>query len=162
MSTALFAVLGAIIIIALASYAGFLLIRLKKQKHLIKIQQQRAIEQRNSNIFESVYTLCMAGIQQQCDLSEIVIRVVCIMDYVQGEQRVDFSVDYPAINELYHSVKDMARGEDRQTLNKQDRMKQTLTRQKTESRLTTTILDELANLKQSIQSLNNKIDIKMV
>ena len=162
MSTALFAVLGAIIIIALASYAGFLLIRLKKQKYLIQIQKKRAIEQRNSNIFESVYTLCMAGIQQQCDLSEIVIRVVCIMDYVQGEQRVDFSVDYPAINELYHSVKDMARGEDRQTLNKQDRMKQTLTRQKTESRLTTTILDELANLKQSIQSLNNKIDIKMV
>lgn len=162
MSTALFAVVGAIIIIALASYAGFLLIQLKKQKQLIQIQQQGAIEQRNTNIFENVHTLCMTGIQQQCDLSEIVIRVVCIMDYVQGEQRVDFSADYPAINELYHSVKDMARGEARQTLNKQDRMKQTLIRQKTESRLTTAILVELARLKQNIQPLNKKIDIKMV
>ncbi|MBD1576032.1 MULTISPECIES: DUF2489 domain-containing protein [Vibrio] len=162
MSTALFAFVGAIIIIGLASYAGFLLMQLKKQKQLIQIQQQHAIDQRNANIFENVHTLCMAGVQQQCDLAEIVIRVVCIMDYVQGDDRVDFAVDYPAINELYQVVKDMARGDDRQALDKKDRMKQTLARQKAESRLTETVLTELGQLKQNIQPLNNKIDIKVI
>lgn len=85
MSIVLLSIAGAIVIVALASYAGFLLVKVKKQKRLIQIQQQKAIEKRNVNIFENVYTLCMAGMQQQCDLSEIVIRVYCIMDYVQGE-----------------------------------------------------------------------------
>lgn len=161
MST-IFAIVGAIVIIALASYAGFLLVKLKKQKQLIEIQQQRAIDKRNANIFENVNTLCMAGVQQQCDLSEIVIRVYCIMDYVQGEQRVDFARDYPAIYELYDIVKDMARREERQKLEKQVRMKQTLERQKAEVRLTDDILKELSQLKEKIAPLNDQIPIKMV
>lgn len=156
------AIVGIIIVIALASYAGFLLIKVKKQKQLIEIQQQRAIEKRNANIFENVHTLCMAGIQEQCDLSEIVIRVYCIMDYVQGEERVDFAQDYPAIYELYEIVKDMARGEERQKLAKQDRMKQNLARQKAEARLTDSIIAELSLLKERITSLNNQIPIKMM
>lgn len=162
MPIVLLAIVGAIIIVALASYAGFLLIKIKKQKQLIEIQQQRAIEKRNANIFENVNTLCMAGIQEQCDLSEIVIRVYCIMDYVQGDDRVDFSQDYPAIFELYNLVKDMARGEERQKLDKQDRMKQNLARQKAEARLTDQIIAELSSLKERIAPLNNQIPIKMM
>lgn len=162
MSIVLLSIAGAIVIVALASYAGFLLIKVKKQKRLIQIQQQKAIEKRNANIFENVYTLCMAGMQQQCDLSEIVIRVYCIMDYVQGEDRIDFSVDFPAIYDLYNIVKDMARGEERQKLAKQVRMKQTLERQKAEARLSNEILKELADLKERITPLNNQIPIKMM
>ncbi|OEF29426.1 DUF2489 domain-containing protein [Vibrio rumoiensis] len=162
MPIVLLAIVGAIIIVALASYAGFLLIKIKKQKQLIEIQQQIAIEKRNNNIFENVSTLCKAGMQQQCDLSEIVIRVYCIMDYVQGDDRVDFSVDYPAIYELYNIVKDMGRGEERQQLEKKVRMKQTLERQKAEARLTDDILKELTQLKQKIEPLNNQIPIKMI
>lgn len=162
MPIVLLAIVGAIIIVALASYAGFLLIKMKKQKQLIEIQQQRAIEKRNANIFENVNTLCMAGIHEQCDLSEIVIRVYCIMDYVQGDQRIDFALDYPAIYELYDVVKDMARGEDRQKLAKQDRMKQNLVRQKAEARLTDQIIAELSSLKERIAPLNNQIPIKMM
>ncbi|HBV76255.1 MULTISPECIES: DUF2489 domain-containing protein [Vibrio] len=162
MSIVLLSIAGAIVIVALASYAGFLLVKVKKQKRLIQIQQQKAIEKRNVNIFENVYTLCMAGMQQQCDLSEIVIRVYCIMDYVQGEDRIDFSVNFPAIYELYNIVKDMARGEERQKLAKQVRMKQTLERQKAEARLSNEILKELADLKERITPLNNQIPIKMM
>lgn len=77
----------------------------EKQQALQRQQQQLAIEKRNANIFDSVNILCMAGIQGQCDLSEISIRVYCIMDYVQGEQRINFEQEYPAISELYHVVK---------------------------------------------------------
>ncbi len=162
MNVTLLATAGAVIIIALASYAGYLLLQLKKQKELQLQHQKLAIEKRNANIFENVHTLCQAGIQGQCDLSEISIRVYCIMDYVQGEDRIDFDKTYPAISELYHIVKDMARGEDRQQLAKKERMQQNLTRQKAESRLTETIVEELELLKKNVQLLNNQIDIQMI
>ncbi|MGP8308071.1 DUF2489 domain-containing protein [Vibrio sp. YIC-376] len=162
MNVTLLAIAGAVIIIALASYAGYLLLQLKKQKELQLKHQKLAIEKRNANIFENVHTLCQAGIQGQCDLSEISIRVYCIMDYVQGEERIDFDKTYPAISELYHIVKDMARGEDRQQLAKKERMQQNLTRQKAENRLTETIVEELKLLQKNVQPLNNQINIRMI
>ncbi|EMX0312185.1 TPA: DUF2489 domain-containing protein [Vibrio parahaemolyticus] len=162
MNVTLLAIAGAVTIIALASYAGYLLLQLKKQKELQLKHQKLAIDKRNANIFENVHTLCQAGIQGQCDLSEISIRVYCIMDYVQGENRVNFDEVYPAISELYHIVKDMARGEDRQQLAKKERMQQNLTRQKAESRLTDAIIDELKVLQKNVQPLNNQINIQML
>ncbi|MDN2479851.1 DUF2489 domain-containing protein [Vibrio agarivorans] len=162
MNVTLLAIIGGLIVIGLASYAGYLLLQLKKQTELQQHHMKLAIDKRNSNIFDNVSTLCAAGIEGQCDLSEISIRVYCIMDYVQGDDRVDFDATYPAISELYHVVKDMARGEERQTLEKRERMKQNLARQKAESRLSEAIVEELKQLKQQIQPLNNQINIQMV
>ncbi|WP_191117848.1 DUF2489 domain-containing protein [Vibrio campbellii] len=162
MNVTLLAIAGAVIIIALASYAGYLLLQLKKQKELQLKHQKLAIDKRNANIFENVHTLCQAGIQGQCDLSEISIRVYNIMDYVQGEDRVDFDAIYPAISELYHVVKDMARGEDRQNLAKKERMQQNLTRHKAEQRLTDAIIEELKVLQKNVKPLNNQINIQMI
>ncbi|CAM4273789.1 DUF2489 domain-containing protein [Vibrio astriarenae] len=162
MNVTLLAIIGGLIVVGLASYAGYLLLQLKKQTELQQHHMKLAIDKRNSNIFDNVSTLCAAGIEGQCDLSEISIRVYCIMDYVQGDDRVDFDATYPAISELYHVVKDMARGEERQTLEKRERMKQNLARQKAESRLSEAIVEELKQLKQQIQPLNNQINIQMV
>ena len=162
MNVTLLAIAGVVIIIALASYAGYLLLQLKKQKELQLKHQKLAIDKRNANIFENVHTLCQAGIQGQCDLSEISIRVYNIMDYVQGEDRIDFDATYPAISELYHTVKDMARGEDRQQLAKKERMQQNLTRHKAEQRLTDAIIEELKVLQKDVQPLNNQINIQMI
>ena len=162
MNVTLLAIAGAVIIIALASYAGYLLLQLKKQKELQLKHKKLAIDKRNANIFENVHTLCQAGIQGQCDLSEISIRVYNIMDYVQGEDRVDFDKTYPAISELYHVVKDMARGEDRQNLAKKERMQQNLDRHKAELRLTDAIIEELKVLQKNVQPLNNQINIQMI
>lgn len=162
MNVTVLAIAGGIIILGLASYAGYLLLQLKKQKELQEQHKQLAIEKRNANIFESVHVLCLAGIQGQCDLSEISIRLYNIMDYVQGDDRVDFDKEYPATAELFHIVKDMARGEDRQQLVKKERMKQTLERQKAESRLQDAIIEELAQLQKKVQPLNNQINIQMI
>lgn len=162
MNVTLLAIAGGIIILGLASYAGYLLLQLKKQKELQQQHQALAIQKRNANIFDNVQTLCLAGIQGQCDLSEISIRVYCIMDYVQGDDRVDFDQAYPAISELYHIVKDMARGDDRQQLAKKERMQQNLTRQKAESRLNDAIVEELKTLHKNVQPLNNQINIQMI
>lgn len=142
--------LGVLIILCLASYAAYLVLQVKKQKSLEQEAMEKAIAKRNANIFDSVNTLCMAGIQGQCDLSEVSIRIYCILDYTQGEQRIDVEKEYPALYELYDLVKDMARGEARQELVKKERMKQTLERQKAEARLTSAITEELQQLQQQI------------
>jgi len=162
MNVTLLAIAGSVIVLGLASYAGYLLLQLKKQKELQLQQQKLAIEKRNANIFESVNVLCLAGIQEQCDLSEISIRLYNIMDYVQGEERVDFDQEYPATSELFHIVKDMARGEARQELAKQERMKQNLERHKAESRLQQAITEELKRLQKKVKPLNNQINIQMI
>ena len=161
MNVTLLALVGGIIILGLASYAGYLLLQLKKQKELQLKHQALAIEMRNANIFESVNTLCMAGIQGQCDLSEVSIRVYCIMDYVQADDRIDFDTKFPATSELYHIVKDMARGDDRQALPKQQKMQQNLARHNAESRLQDVIIEELKQLQETVQPLNNQINIQM-
>ncbi|KGY07422.1 MULTISPECIES: DUF2489 domain-containing protein [Vibrio] len=162
MNVTLLAIAGGAIILGLASYAGYLLLQLKKQKELQLQHQKLAIEKRNANIFESVHVLCLAGIQGQCDLSEISIRLYNIMDYVQGDDRVDFDTEYPATSELFHIVKDMARGEERQNLVKKERMKQNLERHKAETRLQDAIIEELKRLQKKVQPLNNQINIQMI
>ncbi|MGR5306808.1 DUF2489 domain-containing protein [Vibrio mediterranei] len=158
----LLAIAGAIIIVGLASYAGYLLLQLKKQKELQQQHRDLAIQKRNANIFESVDTICLATIQGQCDVSEAAIRLYNIMDYVQGNDRFDFDESYPATSELYHIVKDMPRGDARQEMKKQDRMRDNLTRQKAEARLNDAIIEELKDLQQKVKPLNNAIDIKLV
>jgi len=162
MSVTLLASLGGLIIIGLGSYAGYLLLQVKKQKELQQQHQAIAIAKRNANIFENVDALCAAGIQGQCDLSEISIRVCGILDYVQGDEKVDVAVDYPALNELHTIVKDMERGDARQALAKQDRMKQNLLRTKAEARLSDTIVAELTTLQKRIKPLNNQIAVTQI
>ncbi len=162
MTVILLAIIGALIILALGSYAVYLLLQVKKQRILIEQHKKLAIEKRNANIFDSVHTLCMAGIQGQCDLSEISIRIYSIMDYVQGEERIEFEQEYPAISELYHVVKDMPRGEARQKMVKKERMQHNMQRLQAESRLSDTIISELKLLRDKVKPLNNQINIQMV
>ncbi|CAM2877678.1 DUF2489 domain-containing protein [Vibrio rarus] len=160
MDMAVLASIGAIIILVLGSYAVYLLNKLKKQRQLILQHQTLAIAKRNAKIFESVDTLCLAGIQGQCDLSELSIRLCNILDYVQGEQRIDVASRYPALSELFAVVKDMARGEERQQLAKQQRMQQNLARTKAESRLSESIIEELKDLQRQVAPLNDQIPIQ--
>ncbi|MUK65413.1 DUF2489 domain-containing protein [Aliivibrio fischeri] len=158
----LLALLGGAIILALAGYAGSLLMKLKKQKELQEQHRKLAIQKRNANIFENVVLLCQAGLQDRCDFSELSIRLYCIMDYLQEDDRIDVEKEYPALSELYHVVKDMARGDERQELTKKDRMKDNLVRTKAEARLQDAIKEEIQQLHDRVKPLNQNIDIKMI
>lgn len=154
MSVTILLIVGGLIILGLASYAVHLLRQVNKQKQLEQQVMNIAVAKRNANIFDSVNTLCFAGIQGQCDLSEVSIRIYCILDYIQGDDRIDVEKQYPALYELYDIVKDMARGDARQELAKQDRMKQTLARQKAEARLAEDMIEDLKKLQVQIQPLS--------
>ncbi|QUJ69209.1 DUF2489 domain-containing protein [Photobacterium sp. GJ3] len=146
-------VAGSLIVLVLAAYAGYLLYQLYKQKQrhtafLARAEQQQAeaIAVRNANILESVYIIAEAGKQEQCDMSEIAIRLYKLMTVLQAERSVNFSAQYPALYELYQVVEDMPRGDARKALAKQDRMKDDLVRMKAESRLFDAIQQELAQI----------------
>ncbi|MGF1725875.1 DUF2489 domain-containing protein [Photobacterium nomapromontoriensis] len=145
--------LAVIIIVVLASYASYLLAKLYRQhqRHqafLARAQQQQVegIRQRNANIMDSVMIIAEAGKQDQCDMSEVTIRLYKLMEVLQGAQQVDFCHQYPAMYELYQVVKDMPRGEQRQSLEKKERMKLDLERMKAEARLLDAIKAELAQI----------------
>ncbi|KDM92141.1 DUF2489 domain-containing protein [Photobacterium galatheae] len=146
-------VAGSLIVLALASYAGYLLYQLylQKQRHKAFIaraeqQQAEAIVQRNTNILESVYIIAEAGKQEQCDMSEIAIRLYKLMTVLQAERSVNFSAQYPALYELYTVVEEMPRGDERKAMPKQDRMRDDMVRMKAESRLFDAIQQELAQI----------------
>lgn len=84
------------------------------------------------------------------------------MDYLQEDERIDVEKEYPALSELYHVVKDMARGDERQELAKKDRMKDNLVRTKAEARLQDAIKEEIQQLHDRVKPLNQNIDIKMI
>lgn len=63
MNTLVLAAIGGIIILGLGGYAAHLLLKLRKQNQLVEQHKALAIEKRNAKIFESVDTLCLAGIQ---------------------------------------------------------------------------------------------------
>lgn len=142
--------LAGTIVIVLAAYAGYLLFKLYQQNRRHKaflaraeLLQAEKVKERNANIMDSVFIIAEAGKQEQCDMSEISIRLYKLMEVLQAEQSVDFAAEYPAMNELYHVVKDMPRGEARKLLEKKERMKQDLVRMKAEARLLDDIKREL-------------------
>jgi len=148
------------IVAVLAMYAGYLLFKLYQQNARHKaflertnLQQAEKIQERNSNIMESVLIIAEAGKQDQCDMSEVAIRLYKLMEVLQGDRQVDFASQYPAMNELYHVVKDMPRGDARKTLQKKERMELDLRRMKAEARLLADIkceLDVVLTLKAGI------------
>lgn len=138
--------LGAAIIFVLASYAGWLLSKLHHQTKLQQKLVDAAITKRNNNIIESVNTITLATLQNQCDFSEAAIRLYMIMEHLQGKMAVEFSQRFPALYELYDLVKDMPRADDRKALAKKERMKFDLIRMEGEARLQANILNELQEI----------------
>jgi tRNA A37 methylthiotransferase MiaB len=143
-------VIGSVVVAGLALYAGLLLAKLYQQQQRHKLflaraaeQQVEAIKARNDNILESVFIIAMACKQDQCDISEAAIRLYKLMEVLQADKQVDFAATYPALTDLYQVVKDMPRGDARQQIEKQSRMRFDLERMKAESRLQADIKLEL-------------------
>jgi len=138
------------IVAVLATYAGYLLFKLYQQNtrhkaflERAKLQQAEKIKERNTNIMDSVFIIAEAGKQEQCDMSEVSIRLYKLMEVLQGDRHVEFASQYPAMNELYQVVKDMPRGDARKTVQKKQRMEMDLHRMKAEARLLDEIKREL-------------------
>ena len=97
------ALVGGVIILCLAIYAGKLLAKVKLQTQ----RQQQAVSARNERILESITTIALAVSQEQCNESEGAIRLTNLLNALQFSQPRDFAAEYPGLYELYEKVKDM-------------------------------------------------------
>ncbi|EKE83398.1 DUF2489 domain-containing protein [Idiomarina xiamenensis] len=96
-------VLGAVVIIALAVYAGMLLARLQQQNK----RRRQAIDKRNANLLESIVTIAKAMQQEQCPLSEGCLRIVVLLDHMVEQNKPLYSERYPAMHAMYERIKHM-------------------------------------------------------
>ncbi len=135
--------LAAIIIVALGTYAGRLLFLLKAQKQ----RHEAAKTKRIKNIESSVQTIAFAMLQQQCDLSEGVIRICRMLEGVPLDPIPDYKARYPATFELFEKVKNYPTHDERARLPKKERREQDKERGEFESELESKILKESESLK---------------
>jgi len=141
------AVGGAIIILALAAYAGKLLMLVKQQRIAQQKAQDAALAQQNANdvkIYDSVIIISRAMKEEQCDYSEGCWRLSVLLDSLKTANNLDQK--FPAIFDLYKGIKHLSILEDRESLPKQQRMKQDVERMQLEAKLYDSIGDDLTKL----------------
>ena len=136
------ALVGGLIIVGLAVYAGKLLARLKLQNQ----QQQQAIVKRNLRILESINTIALAMSQEQCNFSEGAIRLANLLNALQFPQPKDFAIDYPGVYDLYDKVKDMPTHDARKQYKRNEIMRMDLQRAGFEQELDAQIKTEVTRL----------------
>lgn len=135
---------GCAIILGLAIYACRLLFLVKAQSQ----KQQKTREKRINNIQQSIQTISFAMLQQQCDLSEGVIRICRLLEALPLNPLPDYTARFPAIYQLFELVKDYPTHEVRAAQPKATRRQQDKERQEYESELENKILKEVELLRK--------------
>jgi outer membrane murein-binding lipoprotein Lpp len=143
-------IIGALVIVGLAYYAGQLLWQVQEQK-----KRQLAEKERKLNyITDSIRHIVKAMISKQCEYSEGVLRIWVLLDHYNKEQAEpkDYPALYPGFASLYEVIKDMPTHEARKRLSKQDRMKMDMERWKAENEFESQIDLDLIELKAEFPS----------
>ncbi|APE04367.1 MAG: DUF2489 domain-containing protein [Alteromonas sp.] len=138
-----------VVILGLGFYAGRLLFLLKQQKK----RKNDATNARVANITESIILISKAMEQQQCDLSEGVIRIVNLLNALPLNNPPDFKAKFPHTHALFVEISGFAVLEARQQLSKQERRKQDKAREQIESEYESKVLDELPGVKTFCEAL---------
>lgn len=136
-------VIGAVVIAGLSVYAGKLLFLVKAQN----TRQQAVRDKRIASMRSSIQTIAFAMQQQQCDLSEGVIRICNLLDALPLNPLPNYPSIYPATHALYEKVKDYPTHEARARLSKSERRAQDKEREQFESELESAILVETEALR---------------
>ncbi len=119
----IFLILGGLTF-CLSLYLGILLYRLKLgQKEIEELKKQQETSQREREIFyrDSISTICLATIQEQCELSEACLRLRYLLHHFPEIQQ---DPQYMVIENMYAEIASFATLEDRSVLTKQERYNQ--------------------------------------
>ncbi|XQW84989.1 DUF2489 domain-containing protein [Thalassotalea piscium] len=143
-------IIGAVVIVVLLSvYAAKLLLQLRQQK----LAQEKALQasqkahnEHDTKILNSVVIIVRAMKEDQCDYSEGCWRLSVLLDSLKTTEGLE--QQFPSIYGLYNGIKHMPIMEARKELAKQERMKLDLERTKLEAKLTAPIVKELSTLHQ--------------
>lgn len=142
-------ILAILIILSMAGYAFYLWRQVQKQNALIKKKQS----DRLLRLIESVELIARAMKQEQCDLSEGVIRLHYLLG-VLGQPKL---ADFPSMQALFDVVQDMPILDERKNLAKNERMKQDFARLRAEADLREKIHQEIDQLLEQLAQVKKDI-----
>jgi len=117
--------LGIIIVLALAFYAGKLLKQVaqqKEQQQQAQLAQQQALNQHDKKVFDSVLLITRAMQQEQCEFDEGCWRLSVLLSSLKTV--TGLPAQFPAIFGLYDEIKDFAILDARKALEKKERMRE--------------------------------------
>ena len=137
-------IIAVVIVLALAFYAGTLLMKLKQQKiaqQQATKKQQQALHKHDIKVLESVIIIVRAMKEEQCDISEGCWRLAILLDSLKTSQALHN--EFPAIFELYTAIKHMPILKERKKIEKKARMKLDFERMKVEADLSPGIFENL-------------------
>lgn len=138
----LLAIVGLVIIVALAFYAGRVLGQLKQQNQ----RRDNALAKRNENLHESIVTIAKAMEQGQCPLSEGALRLVVLLDLRVESVQAQYGQRYPALHDMYERIKHMPTHEARKQYPKQEIRQMDREREGYEKELEDVILNDIRQL----------------
>ncbi|MCI7718203.1 DUF2489 domain-containing protein [[Pasteurella] aerogenes] len=147
MEITILVIIGALIILALAGYAGYLLFALQKQKKAL----QQARQARVDRLKESIVIIAKAMQSGECNHSEGVLRLKMLLEPLGKKLKA-----YQSMFALYEVVMDMPTHEARRELKKNERMKLDLRRESAEADLEQKIKLELHQLLSDIETMWGK------
>lgn len=136
-------ILGSIIVVALAAYAVYLLIAVKKQKKAV----EQAYLLRVQRLHESIEIIAGAMERGDCNLSEGVLRLKMLLEPLGKKLK-----NYPSMHALYEIIADMPTHEARRELKKNERMRLDLQRESAEADLEDKIKLELQQLLNDLKN----------
>lgn len=140
----LLTIIGSAIVVVLGVYAYTLMAKVKQQKR----QQDNVRSKRVASMQSSIQTIAFAMQQQQCDLSEGVIRICRLLEAMPVNPHPDYANEFPFTHELFNKVKSYPTHEARAVLTKLERREQDKERQELESLLESKILIETEALRK--------------
>ena len=132
------------IIVGMIGYATYLLLALQKQKKAL----QQARRNRINRIKESIEIIAKAMLNDDCNLSEGVLRLKMLLEPVGMSIK-----NHVTMLQLYEVVETMPTHEARNTLKKNERMRLDLQRESAEAALEKNIKLELHQLLADIEKL---------
>ena len=138
-------IIAGLIVIALGSYAGALLFKLKMQ-HKALVQQKLL---KVTTLSDSIRIIASAMQSGQCELSEGVIRIVKLLQAMPDSEQASskqYSNDYPTMHQLFIKIEHMPTHEARQQQTSSDRQKMDSERSAYENELRAEIMLEVQNL----------------
>ncbi|WGE70976.1 DUF2489 domain-containing protein [Actinobacillus equuli subsp. haemolyticus] len=144
-------ILAILVVLSMAGYAIYLMLRLRKQnaeQKALLAHAKQAQKARFERIIDSIDVIARAMLSEQCDFSEGVLRLKPLLD-VLGKQLSQ----YPAMWALYQVVENMPILDERKALKRNERMKQDLLRQSKEVELEEQIKTECHQLLIDIAQL---------
>ena len=132
------------IIVGMIGYATYLLLALQKQKKAL----QQARRNRINRIKESIEIIAKAMLNDDCNLSEGVLRLKMLLEPVGMSIK-----NHVTMLQLYEVVETMPTHEARKALKKNERMRLDLQRESAEAELEKNIKLELHQLLADIEKL---------